>query len=774
MTRRYTFVTAVLTAVLTTGAGCGERCVGARCDDVPDTPWDPDDTGSSDGYGYGDEGGGEGGGEDTALPPIDIVSVRDCDVAITVTPSSSVSSVAVAGEWSDWEPEALDGPDGDGAWTITLADLGNSPGEYAYKFILDGTWEGDPPASAYSKWAGGSENRNLRVGDCMTPLLQGVEAEASAAGALSATIQFASAADEAPIDPDSVTVTVGGEVITGDDLDIDAASGEIRIGVTGLSLGKQTIKVWAADTDGRRAENEPLFIPIWVEEQPFTWEDALLYFVFTDRFRNGDWGSDLYDEVGGTSTCADYNGGDFLGVIHALQDDYFDDLGVNALWLSPVYDNPEGIYLGTDATHYYTGYHGYWPIEPDQIEGRFADADEPDAGTRLAELIDEAHSRGLRVMFDLVLNHVHEDHVYVSEHPEWFTEGCVCGTDGCGWDDKPVECWFTDYLPDLDYKNHDIVEQVVQDILDLIVKYDVDAIRIDAAKHMDHVVMRTISMRLRDEIERQGGADFYVVGETYTGSDGYDTIMDYVNDYELDGQFDFPLYYAIRDAFASDGSFYSLESSAEASAAAYGDAIMSPFLGNHDVERFATAADGVSGDCWSGWTEDPMADGGSSVDEWDLINQQSMALAFTLTQPGVPLLYYGDEVGMHGGGDPDNRRIMNFAPYLSANQSELLGRVQAIGQARAGSAALRRGERVALWVDDDLLVYALDNGGGDVAIVAMNKGWSTRTETISVSSLDIDGVTLTDALDGSMSVTESGGNISLSLGSWEYAMLVPE
>jgi hypothetical protein len=117
---------------------------------------------------------------------------------------------------------------------------------------------------------------------------------------------------------------------------------------------------------------------------------------------------------------------------------------------------------------------------------------------------------------------------------------------------------------------------------------------------------------------------------------------------------------------------------------------------------------------------------------------------------------------------------MNFAPYLSANQEELLTRTQAIGQARAESEALRRGERVQLWVDDSLLIYALDNGGGDVAIVAMNKGSSSRTETVDVGGLGASDATWQDRKLSTRSFTASGASLALTLGSWDYAILVRE
>jgi glycosidase len=762
-----------LTLSLTLGwvSGCGSDCLGQACEGTPKLPWDPDagldEGGGGYGYGSGDAGGGgsDGGGDDSVEedPEREVITRRSCAVELQLKPSSAASAVAVAGEFNDWSPTAMSGPDGDGFYSVDLGEL--DPGEYAYKLVLDGVYEGAPPVNVYSKWVGGSENRALRVGDCEKPLLQTVSASATATGSLRATVQFASAADGAPIDPAAVTVWVGeAEVVP----EIDVETGTLTVDMSGLAPGKHSLRVWARDTAGRASEGEPLWAPLWVEAEPFDWRDGAMYFVFTDRFRNGDYGDEPFSPVGGVAATANYNGGDYLGVLDAMREGYFEALGVRSIWLSPFYENPEGGYLGSDGVRTYTGYHGYWPIDPRASESRFGDRDAT-SDERLRELIAEAHRRGIRVLFDLVLNHVHEDHSYVSERPDWFGGGCVCGTAGCGWEEKPVECWFTGYLPDLNYKNHEITTRVLADTLDMLEDYDVDGVRVDAAKHMDHVIMRSLKRRVREEFELGGGAPFYMVGETFTGDRGL--IMDYVGDHELDGQFDFPLYYAIRNAFPAGGSLRDLEAAVAASEAAYGEAVMSPFLGNHDIERFATAVHGRAGDPWSGAIEDPMAGGGGTVTQWNTINKATLAFAFTLTQPGVPLIYYGDEIGLAGGGDPDNRRPMSFEPYLSANQRTLHDRVAAIGQARADSLALRRGARRSLWVDDNLMVYARDNGGGDVALVALARG-STRSESIDVSALGVEGARFEDALGSGWSGSVSGGRLSLRVEAEQALILV--
>lgn len=404
---------------------CESECLGEGCEDVPDIPWDPGD---------GDTGEAYGSGEDTDTGERTIVTTRSCSVTVTHTPDGDPDSVSIAGEWNGWTPEELDPGD---PWSMDLGEL--EPGEYGYKFLYDGAWEGDPPATAYAKWVDGGENRNLRVGDCERPLLQTVSAGASSDGSLSATIQVALAADGSPLA--SVVATVGDVEVTPV---VDAESGLVTIDVTGLAPGKHSLRVWATDAAGRSAENEPLWVPLWVEDEPFAWTDGLLYFVFVDRFRNGDWGvSDpIFVAEPGIAECANWNGGDYLGVIDAIEEGWFEELGVRTIWLSPATQNPEGSYLGTDGSHWFTGYHGYWPTDAGAIEDRYGDT-EAEASERLRELIDTAHAHGIRVLFDLVMNHVHEDHSYVSEHPEWFGGGCVCGSDGCGWDEYARECWFT-------------------------------------------------------------------------------------------------------------------------------------------------------------------------------------------------------------------------------------------------------------------------------------------------------------------------------------------
>ncbi len=717
-----------------------------------------------------------------------IDGVRACGAFFAFRPPAGAEAAWVAGAFNGWSPtaDALEDIDGDGVWETFIA---LDPGEYAHKYTWrmpggDVTWEfggtTEIPGTVdfYTQWSGGTENRNVIVGDCMLPTLETVTASGGADG-VSARVRFVPAADGAPIDVDSITVTANRVPV---DATWDADSAEIVIDVEGLDDGKHSLRITAADVEGRAIEDAPHFIPLWVEDEPFEWRDATMYFVFTDRFRNGDFGDDVpqNEPIDGIPAIANYQGGDFLGVIQAIEEGYFDELGVNLLWLSPVTENPDTDFLAADRVNRFSGFHGYWPTSARRIEFRWGDL-EGTGEERLKQLIDAAHARGIRVMFDIALNHVHEEHDYVSANPSWFSApACPCTTDPgpCNWDTNPIYCWFIDYLPDLDYKNHAIVEQVSRDVEWLAREFDVDSFRIDAAKHMDHVIMRRVAMRLQERFTAGGGADFYLVGETYTGGDGHGLIMRYVNPWELDAQFDFPLLYPIRDAFAGGGSFRGLSAARATSESQYGSAYWetSPFLGNHDIPRFAQVVHNSFGwiDPWAN-VPDPMR-GELNDSAWNIINRMSLGFAFVLTQPGIPLIYYGDEIGLYGGGDPDNRRPMHFEPFLSEPNRTLLSRVQAIGQARRDHEALRRGTFRELWVDDTFFVYARDNGGGDVVIVAMNKG-AGRAQGMPVpAALGLNGATLRNVLadESPRRITVADNNTTVTLSPWEYAIFVRE
>lgn len=676
-----------------------------------------------------------------------------CPVELIFEEAQDAESVAVSGEFNEWSQDADPMERVSQGWRRKM-EL--KPGQYGFKYIIDGHYEDDPPPFVYTKWVGETENRNLIVEDCQRPTLIVESLNVSESGQVLATLLFEAGVDGAQLDQESLTITLGEEPAN-----YSVDGGRFQIDHQLSYFGKFSLRVRARDEAGRPIQRGPFWIPLWYEAEPFHFFDAVMYLIFTDRFRKGSDSASM-PPVEGVAEAANYQGGNFQGITAAIREGYFDELGVNALWLNPINENTDRAHKGSFDDHLYTGYHGYWTIDPLQAEPRFGGDD------ALKELIQAAHARGIRVVFDLVLNHVHEDHLYCQTNPTWCAPTCVCGAEGCGWEEEPLICQFAPYLPDLNYRNHEILERVIDDVLALMAKFDVDALRIDAAKHMDHIIMRTLRLRL-NELEAQGAAPFYLVGETFTGEEGHGEIMRYVADWELHGQFDFPLLYPIRRTFAEGGSFRDLEAAIVRSEHEYGDSYPwhSPFLGNHDIPRFVTAMVG-DGQGPFGETPDLMAQGPSQgvTEQW-IIDRLGMAYAFLLTIPGIPLLYYGDEIGLAGDADPDNRRMMIWE--RNANQAVLFQRVQALGRARQELEALRYGRRQELWLDDDFYVFMRDAGAGRRAIVAMNKSDDSRSEIVQLPADWPQELILRERLRGG-ELHATAAQVELSLPAWGVAL----
>jgi glycosidase len=147
-----------------------------------------------------------------------------------------------------------------------------------------------------------------------------------------------------------------------------------------------------------------------------------------------------------------------------------------------------------------------------------------------------------------------------------------------------------------------------------------------------------------------------------------------------------------------------------------------------------------------------------------------------MTIPGVPLIYYGDEFGMPGAGDPDNRRMMRFGADLNANESSTLTFMQKLGQARAAHPALRTGTwPAALQAEADILAYPRVHTD-ETAIIVLNRGGTEQVLSLDVSGLGVsDGTTFTDALsDTPTPLTVSGGTLSVTAPAQSAMILVDQ
>jgi glycosidase len=379
-----------------------------------------------------------------------------------------------------------------------------------------------------------------------------------------------------------------------------------------------------------------------------------------------------------------------------------------------------------------------------------------------------------------VINHVHRDHEYFTQHPEWFRTGCECGGPGCDWTEHRLDCSFHDYMPDVDWQHRDAGEQMIADALYWLERFDLDGLRVDAVKHVEDLAVFDLSTRVHETFER-GGTEYFLLGETAMGWRGdnladnlgeYQTIARYVGDNALSGQFDFVLYHATAsNVWADDAKgMLHLDYWTRQSLEHYpSTSVMTPFVGSHDSERLISLATYGSNAAivHHKWTDQGLPSAPAGSEPYDRV---ALALAWTLTVPGAPLLYYGDEYGEHGGADPDNRHMWVAPSSRTANQTSLHDRVSRVGRLRSELAPLRRGTYANLSTTEDVLAFARILGN-DYTIVLINRAGSSRTAQIAAPFAD---AVLTDRMDpAGRTAALSGGTLSIEMPPRSVAILAP-
>lgn len=523
-------------------------------------------------------------------------------------------------------------------------------------------------------------------------------------------------------------------VIDGDDWRIDPAQPIVT------DADDNTNNVFAGKTcDPTLCEEEGQLPP-----GVFDWRDSVIYFVFVDRFFDGNKSLNAACRVPGVSDIANYMGGDWPGVTQKINEGYFNELGVNTLWITVPFANPAvaGKGAGGDPNQY-SGYHGYWPklddddpsaVAHETCFGSFAD---------LKALVSAAHEKGLKVLFDYAMVHVHDSSGIYQRHRDWFWPNdngrggdCVCGF-GCSWDDDAERCWFTDYLPHWNYTNPAARAWSVDNAVAWIKATQdaagngVDGFRADAIKHVDVSWLTELRAKVKAEItsKQTPPQRFYMVGETYDFGNR-ELLKKYVNPASmLDGQFDFPLRRHIVDAVVMRKmNMGDLAGFMDSNDYYYGaSAVMSTFIGNHDLPRVIHLAE--TSPLWN----DQGADGKdrafqnqppSTVNELAAFERVANGFAVLFTNRGAPLVYYGDEIGLPGAGDPDNRRFMQWSG-LSQSQTFLRDRIKRLADIRSKHPALRRGTRTTLRVTDDVWAFAraMDH---DIVYVVINRSDAPR------------------------------------------------
>ncbi len=505
--------------------------------------------------------------------------------------------------------------------------------------------------------------------------------------------------------------------------------------------------------------------------------DDFVYFLMPDRFANGDLANDNPAKAPGLldrKKARHYHGGDLRGVIQRLP--YLKELGVTALWMTPWYDNNDRLNdrekytadnrLDTARGEAITDYHGYGATDYYAVDEHLGDL------ATLRELVDTAHRLGLKVIQDQVANHVGPYHPWVrnSPTPTWFN-GTLENHLANGWQTWTIpdphsppahrratlEGWFIDLLPDLNQDDPDCRRYLIQNALWWVGITGVDGIRQDTLPYVPRTFWRDWSAALKRQHPR-----LTLLGEMFDGDaakvsffQGGRARFDGV-DSGIDALFDFPLFYQIRNAFGEGRSLKPIAESLGRDHLYVNPDYLVTFAGLHDVDRFMN----VKG-----------------------AGQTGLKLAFTLllTTRGIPLLYYGDELALAGGGDPDNRRdfpggwaedarnAFTAAGRLEP-ENDVWNHVARLARLRREVEPLRRGRLVHLAVTDQTYAYARVTASDRVVIV-LNNSSQPQTVEIPVESLPLPGRTrLTDLLGGSGAEVRSG-KIQLTVPARSAALL---
>ena len=431
----------------------------------------------------------------------------------------------------------------------------------------------------------------------------------------------------------------------------------------------------------------------------------VLYSLMIDRFHNGDTLNDWKMNSPEVLDIVDYQGGDLQGITQQIEAGFFDSLGINTIWLSPITQNPWdawGLYPFKNGNKYdstktytrFSAYHGYWPILLTQVDSRFG------TDTDLDRLLATAHQHDINIILDYVTNHLHIQSPTYQQHPDWHTDSIL--PDGRRnfelWDEARLTTWFDKHIPTLDLEREQICDHMTDTALYWISRFDLDGFRHDACKHIPEGYWRMLTHKM---VTRHPDRSLWMIGETYGSPQ---LIGSYVKTGMLNAQFDFNLYFTLIDVLCNKGSMTRIDHVVRESGEAYGSHhTMGNISGNHDQIRFASLAGGAI-HTWDdgkeeGWTRNV---GIGNKDGYRIACLQEV---LNLTLPGVPCIYQGDEYGEVGGNDPDNRHMMRFDNQLNEDETNLKQMVKSLIHLRRTNMPLLYGDYIPVQVDDDSFTF---------------------------------------------------------------------
>jgi glycosidase len=482
--------------------------------------------------------------------------------------------------------------------------------------------------------------------------------------------------------------------------------------------------------------------------------DDVIYLIMTDRFFDGDPSNnapkDSSPEANDRNNPRSFHGGDLRGVINQLR--YLKDLGVTALWLTPWYDNWNGVNRCDKPWCPNTYYHGYHAIDYYAVEDRFGDL------ATLRELVQRAHAMGIKIIQDQVANHVGSQHPWIKDPPlsSWFhgtlakhelnkfRNSALLSPHSNKQDFRnTLDGWFSDDLPDMNQEEPEVARYEIQNALWWVGVTGIDGIRQDTIQYMPRTFIRDLSNALHRQypklwmvgevFERDAAHTAFFIGG-HTGWDGIDT--------KLDSVFDFALWNASLSAFTNKASMRSLPQQLKYDGL-YPDASKVTVLANnHDTTRF-------------------MSLPGATIE------RAMMHTAFVLSVRGIPQLYAGEEMAMEGKEDPDNRRDFPVEAFSAqgrnAIQQQMFYWTREWIRLRRDHPALRSGKLFDLFSDDETYVFARQLGD-ETVVVTFNRENRTKEIRIPLGSIGVkDGATFKELIAEKMVSRVVNGEAKLLL-----------
>lgn len=402
---------------------------------------------------------------------------------------------------------------------------------------------------------------------------------------------------------------------------------------TDTALGIKTLPITVTDQYGNKFSTTvdvEITDRVKKNENDFDWDEAVVYFMMTDRFFDGNEsnnkasGADTYGKKPGL-----YHGGDFAGVTAKL--DYLQDLGVNTIWLTPIVENIAGVTVtdeGKEDVPYNAAYHGYWASDFTKLNPTMGTTEE------FKTMISEAHKRGMRIMVDIVVNHA--GYGTESTFADMLRDKSVSEGDIKSWQSG---------LPDFATEKADVRAKLVEWQTSWMKDYGVDYFRVDTVKHVDSTTWAALKNSTTEV-----NPSFKMIGEYYGA--GYASNGSTLGSGQMDADLDFD-FNDQATSFVS-GNISSVEKFLSARNSALNNAYMTgQFLSSHDEDGFKASL--ING---KGYTED------------EATSAALVAATLQLTAKGIPVIYYGEEVGLSGLNNypyQTNRYDMDFSKATKDN-----------------------------------------------------------------------------------------------------------